>query len=148
MRRLLFATAVAALLTAGMPAAHAAVHAATASKQVYWVLRVEVADGKLDDFKALVHKIVAATARHEPGALEYEYSVSADGKTVDILERYRNSAAVVTHIDNFGKAFAKDFLALVKPTSLVVYGPADEAAKKAIAGFNPTYMTLFDGFTR
>lgn len=148
MRRLFFAASIAALLATGMPAAHAAVHSATDSKQVYWVLTGDVADGKLDDFKALVHKIVAGVARHEPGALEYEYNVSADGKSVQIFERYSNSAAVVTHIDNLGKSYLKEFLALLKPTALVVYGHPDESAKKAIAGLNPVYLTPFDGFTR
>ena len=147
MRKLFLGVAAAAML-AGAPMARAGVHSAPASKEVYWVLTVEVADGKLDDFKALVHKIVATVSKNEAGALEYEWNVSADGKSVQIVERYRNSAAVVTHINNFGKAFAKDFLALVKPTAFVVYGPADEAAKKALAGFNPVYMTTFDGFTR
>ncbi len=148
MRKLCFAASIAALLATGMPAAQAAVHSAVASNQVYWVLTGDVADGKLDDFKALVHKIVAAVAKSEPGALEYEYNVSADGKSVQIFERYRNSAAVVTHIDNLAKTHLKEFLALLKPTSLIVYGHPDDAAKKAIGGLNPVYLTPFDGFTR
>ena len=102
-------------------------HSATERKPVYWVLTGNVADGKLDDFKALVHKIVAqGIAEREPGALEYGANVAADGKSVQIFERYSNSAAVVTHIDNLGKSYLKEFLALLKPTSLVVYGHPDE----------------------
>lgn len=148
MQRYLSGAAIAALLLTATPAAYAATQSAAASPQVYWVLSGQVARERMDDFKSLVRKIVAATEANEPGALEYEYNVGADGTTVQIFERYKNSAAVVTHVDNLGKTFAKDLLALFKPTGMVVYGAPDEAAKHAIAVFDPTYTMPLDGFTR
>ena len=149
MRSLLAGAAFAALLAFATPAAHAATAAAaTASPQIYWSLAVEVTDGKMDDFKALIARIVAATKADEPGAMEYEYNVAPDNKTVIIIERYADTGATVTHLNNFGKSFAKDFMALVKPATFLVYGPVDETVKKMIAGFNPVYMTAFDGFVR
>lgn len=148
MRKLLAGAALAALLAFSGPPARAAGQSATASPEIYWTLTVDVAQGKLADFKALIAKIVAAVEANEPGALEYEYSVASDGQTVNIVERYADNAAVVTHLDNFGKSFGKDFMALVKPTAFTVYGPASDEVKKMIAGFNPVYMTEFDGFVR
>ena len=62
------------------------------SDQIYWVLTVTTDD--LGKFKTLVQKLVAATEK-EPGALNYEYAVGDDQKTVDIFERYNSSRAAV-----------------------------------------------------
>jgi len=87
--------------------------------------------------------------KQESGALQYEYAVSPDNKTVDIVERYVDSDAVVHHVaDNFGPRFSKEFLALVQPTRFVVYGAPNAKVKEVLAAFKPVYMTLFDGFTR
>ncbi|HEX8827568.1 MAG TPA: hypothetical protein VF778_05600, partial [Xanthobacteraceae bacterium] len=60
-----------------------AVKPAVGNEQVYWVLTVSV--DKMDEFKSLVGKLVAATEK-EPGAMQYEYNVGDDHKTVDIYE--------------------------------------------------------------
>jgi len=120
--------------------------AAVGSEQVYWVLTVKT--DKLDEFKPLVAKLVAAT-KNEPGALEYEYVVGDDGKTVDIIERYSDSKAALAHLtDNFVPNFSKEFFALVTPARFVIYGTPSDDFKKAVEGFHPIYMTPFDGFTR
>jgi quinol monooxygenase YgiN len=65
------------------------------SDQIYWVLTVTTHD--LGKFKTLVQKLVAATEK-EPGALNYEYAVGDDQKTVDIFERYNNSRTAADHV--------------------------------------------------
>ena len=121
---------------------------AAGSTEIFWDLTVSVPPGNMDKFKQVVAGLVAAS-KQEPGTLEYEYAASADGSTVDIVERYVDSDAVVHHVvDNFGAHFAKDFLALVKPTRFVVYGKPSAKAEEVLAGFKPVYMTPFDGFTR
>jgi hypothetical protein len=98
-----------------------AVKPAVGNEQVYWVLTVSV--DKMDDFKSLVGKLVAATEK-EPDALQYEYNVGDDHKTVNIYERA-------------GKADA-----------LVIYGAPTDEFKKAVADFHPIYMTPIEGFIR
>lgn len=119
---------------------------AVGSEQIYWVVTATV--DQIDQFKPLIQKLVAATEK-EPGAMEYEYNVGDDQKTVDIFERYADSKAAGSHItDNFGPNFSKEFLALAKPTRFVVYGTPTAELKKILADFHPIYMTPFDGFTR
>src|SRR5579864_915255 len=131
-----------------LPAAAQTPKPAAGSSEVYWDLTVAVPPGNMDKFKEVVAGLVAAS-KQEPGTLEYEYTVSADNGTVDIIERYVDSAAVVHHVvDNFGAHFSKQFLALVKPTRFVVYGTPSPEAQKVLTGFNPVYLTPFDGFTR
>lgn len=63
---------------------------AVGSEQICRVVTFTV--DEMDKFKPLVQKLVAATEK-EPGALQYEYNVGADQKTVDISYRYANSKA-------------------------------------------------------
>lgn len=116
-------------------------------KQFTSLFTLDVKPGQLDAFKALVTDIVAATAL-EPGVLAYQYSVSADSQTVHILERYRDSAAFVSHVENTFGGFAERFLSFVTVRSLVVYGDPDAAARKGLDTFGASYMTIFDGFAR
>jgi hypothetical protein len=82
------------------------------------------------------------------GALAYEYNISDDRTTVHILEHYRDSDAVVSHVTQTFSSFAERFSALATVASFVVYGfPAPEA-RKILDGFGATYMSPFDGFTR
>jgi quinol monooxygenase YgiN len=117
------------------------------SPQIYWVLTVSVKPGKLDDFKQLVAEAVAG-AEKQPKTLSYQYNLSPDQKTVDIVERYADSAGVIAHVEDFGAKYAKRFMEDVTPTHFAVFGPVSAAAKKAIAGFNPVYMSPIDGFVR
>ena len=141
---------VAVIPLAGIPLAAQAqtTKPAVGSDEVYWVVTLSVPSGRMDDFKQVVDQLVAAT-KEEPGALEYEYSASADQSTVDIVERYRDSNAVVAHVtQTFGPKFSKPFLDIAKPVRFVVYGTPTAEAKKVLEGFNPVYMTPFNGFTR
>ena len=116
------------------------------SEQIYWVVTVTV--DQMDKFKPLIQKLVAATEK-EPGALQYEYNVGEDQKTVDIYERYADTNAAMSHLGaTFGPNFSKDFFALAKPTRWVMYGTPSDDFKKANADFHPVYMTPFDGFTK
>jgi quinol monooxygenase YgiN len=119
---------------------------AVGSEQIYWVVTVTV--DQMDKFKPLIQKLVAATEK-EPGALQYEYNVGEDQKTVDIYERYADTKAAMSHLGvTFGPNFSKDFFALAKPTRWVIYGTPSDDFKKANADFHPVYMTPFDGFIK
>jgi quinol monooxygenase YgiN len=107
----------------------------------------EVLPGQMDKFKQLVPAIIAATAK-EPGTLIYEWNMRADGKTFDVVELYQSSDAMIAHVNHVVPEFGKTLGEVQKTTSFVIYGSPSEAAKKAIAGFNPTYNTPIDGFTR
>lgn len=79
---------------------------AVGNEQVYWLLTVSV--DKMDDFKSLVAKLVAATEK-EPGALQYEYNLADDQKTIDIYERYTDSKAALFHLGQTFPNFSKEF---------------------------------------
>ena len=51
------------------------------SGNVHWVLELNIKDGALDDFKALMGEMVTATKTNEPDAMNYEWFISEDNAT-------------------------------------------------------------------
>ncbi|MBO6574782.1 MAG: hypothetical protein JJ896_05170 [Rhodothermales bacterium] len=112
---------------------------------VSWSLRGNVSD--LDAWRELMHEMVAST-KNEAGARTYEWYISEDGATCHILESYADSEAVMEHLGNFGANFAERFMGLFQPTEFVIYGPASDQVKEALAGFQPSYLGTLGGFRR
>ena len=115
------------------------------SEQVYWVFTVTV--DRMDKFTPLIPKLVAATKK-EPGALQFEFNIGDDQKTVDIFERYADSKAALVHQAESFTPHAKEFFAVAKLTRWVIYGTPSDEFKKANADFHPIYMKRFDGFVK
>lgn len=118
------------------------------SDMIEWVLEMNIIDGQSDRCQALVEEMVAATQADEPGALHYEYYISADRSTCTVLERYADNAAIMAHLGNFGAKFADRFLAIFSPVRFTVYGPANDEVMTALAGFGATNHTMIAGFQR
>lgn len=118
------------------------------SDTISWMLELNIKPGELDNMKALMKEMVEATRANEPGALNYEWFISEDEKTCHIYERYANSAAVMTHLGNFGRNFAKRFVAVFEPTSQVVYGNPNDELRKVLAKAGAVFMGPLDGFSR
>jgi quinol monooxygenase YgiN len=118
------------------------------SDDVYWMLELEVQPGRERALEALMAEMVGATKAGEPGTLNYEWSMSADGKVCHLHERYTDSAALMTHVAAFGEKYAPRFLEALKPVRFVVYGAPTQEVKDALAGFNPVYMRAAAGFRR
>ena len=115
---------------------------------VYWMFDLEIKDGAYDTFEALMKEMVEATKANEPGALNYEWSVSEDKKTCHLLERYADSEATMIHMGNFGKNFARRFMEVLKPKSITLYGDPSEEVLKALAPMGPVVMAPVGGFSR
>ena len=114
---------------------------------VSWVIELAVKDGALDAFKELMEEMVAGTSE-EPETLGYEWYISADGNTIHIFEKYADSDAMVAHVSGFLEKWAGRFLECVDPTRFVVYGDPSAAAREMLAGFGPTYLGPWGGFSR
>jgi quinol monooxygenase YgiN len=114
---------------------------------MFFVAELAIRPGELDAFKALMNDMVEATKANEPGALNYEWFISEDGKTCHICERYVDSAAVMAHMSNFA-AFAERWAATVEVTGITAYGAPSDEAKELLAGAGATLMAPLGGFAR
>ena len=63
---------------------------------VYFIVDLNIADGRADEFQAIAEEMVAGT-QEEPGALGYEFYVDEDQKECRLIEIYSDSDAALAH---------------------------------------------------
>mgnify|MGYP001813926106 CR=1 FL=1 len=116
-----------------------------ATDDIYWVLTLDLAEGQDAAFEALMAEMVVAT-KGEDGAKSYEWH--RNGNAVHIFERYETNGDAGIHLGNFGENFAERFLAILTPTRLEVYGPAEGGVREGLAGFGAVFYDQVGGFDR
>jgi len=116
-------------------------------QDIYWVCVFKIRPSHFEDFKAVVRPLVEMT-RAEEGSLAYEYNVTPDHTAIHIIEHYRDSPAVVHHVQKTFSQFAERFTAFATVASFVVYGEPEADARKILDGFGAVYLSNFDGFTK
>jgi quinol monooxygenase YgiN len=112
--------------------------------EITCLFSLNVKPGKLDVFKSLIAEIVPIVAK-ESGTIVYEYSVNEIGDKAQIVERYRDSDAIVSHVDESFGPFAEEFLSFVDVFSLVVHGNPSADARNRLSAFSPEYFLPFNG---
>ena len=120
----------------------------TASAWVSWMITCECQPSSFDDISALAAEMSDFFQANEPSTTHFEWSVTGDRTRVDIHERYANSDQALTHMAAFGENFGSRFMALLKPTSVVVYGFPTPELQAALAGLSPLFTETFAGFQR
>ncbi len=118
------------------------------SNHVAWMLNMQVQAGRLDDLKVLMAEMAAATEKNEPGTLDYEWSLSDDGTTCDLFERYEDASAALTHMETFGAQYAERFFAVLTPQRFTIYGSPNEAVRDGLAATGAVFMAPAAGFSR
>lgn len=105
-----------------------------------------VHDGKLDAFRELCQRFVAA-ARTEPKCMYYGFVF--DGDKVMCREGYEDAEGVLAHLDHVGALLQESFT-LADLTRLEIHGPADELAKlkEPLAHLDIQYYVLEVGVRR
>lgn len=116
--------------------------------QIFWILKLNIRDGKEDDLKKLMSDMVAATKTNEPGAMRYQWFISDDESECHIHELYKNDAAVLEHLSNFSDKFAERFMDILEPFGFEVYGNPGKEVQSALEDLNPIYKAASGGFVR
>lgn len=116
-----------------------------ATDDIYWVITLDLAEGQDAAFDALMAEMVIAT-KAEAGAKNYEWH--RNGNSVHIYERYETNGDAGIHLGNFGENFAERFLAILTPTGLEVYGPAEGGVREGLTGFGAVFYDQVGGFAR
>ena len=115
------------------------------TKNVYWILKLDIAEGKSDELQPIAEKL-CEFVRAEPGSLAYEWSMSADGKQVHILERWADSAAALAHAQNIGPQLG-ELSAITTPVSGQCYGAVSDELRTTLSGWPFQFNTTFAGFS-
>lgn len=78
--------------------------------------------------------------------MSYQRFIREDDTIVHAYERYADSEAALTHLQNFEKKFAQRFLGLVDRLRLTVYGTPSAELKGVLDALGAVYLTPFGGF--
>jgi quinol monooxygenase YgiN len=105
-----------------------------------------ILEGKQEALDAVVVAAVAL-ARTEPGCLAYEAWRSEDRTALHWRERYRDSAALLVHLQAV-RPLMPDLLACVTPTGFTMYGTPSAELRAAVAPFGMKHATALGGFVR
>jgi quinol monooxygenase YgiN len=120
----------------------------TMNDHVFWILEAEINPGQLDELKALMREMVEGTRRDEPGALNYEWFIADDGKSLHLYERYADPDAVMVHRENFAQKYRERFSTCVTITKTTLYGNLNSEIRAAFGPSNRVYMSMAAGFSR
>ena len=71
--------------------------------EIQGIARLKIHAGKLDDFKAVTEKCIGVVRTRDTGTLQYEIYLNEDQTECVVLERYRDSDALIEHSKNIGK---------------------------------------------
>ena len=67
------------------------------------IARFRIHDGRLDEFKRLAARCMDIVRTRDSGTLQYELFFNDDQSECIVLERYRDSAALMEHFANLGE---------------------------------------------
>ena len=104
-------------------------------------------DGKVETFKEIANTVIATVQSNEPDTLMYELHFSDDQTKCLALKQYRNSQAVLTHLENFVPMLPKIF-ETAQLTRTEIYGNASDELKQALASLGAKFFKHWSGFVR
>jgi len=107
---------------------------------ITWVMEATLPEGKRPELEALMREMTEATRANEPGCGLYDWFIGADGTTCHILESYADDAALMTHIGNFNRLYARRLFSVIRPSKLTVYGTPSDEARAALAPLRPVFL--------
>lgn len=100
-------------------------------QEIQGIARLKIHPGKLEEFKRLSAKCMELVRTKDKGTLQYESYLNADESECLVLERYRDSQALLDHFRNMGETMGEMFQ--VCTGSGEVCGMVSPELRKALA---------------
>jgi quinol monooxygenase YgiN len=75
---------------------------AQAANELQGIARFKIHEGQLDEFKRLSARCTEIVRTKDTGTLQYEIYFNEDQSECIVLERYRDSAALIEHFAHIG----------------------------------------------
>ena len=115
---------------------------------VSWIISCSCKPESFDEISNLALKMTQYFKTNEPDTTNFEISVNADHDQIHVHERYLTSSQALSHMKAFGDLFGAEFMSLLTPKQVVVYGYPNPELSAALDALSPIKMTNFRGFTR
>jgi len=130
-------------------------HFATAQKitrsldeNIFFIVEVEIKPNQFDNFLKVAKEMSEVVQNREPGALDYEWTISPDSAKCYILERYASTQAAMVHMKVFEEEFAEKFNEVVQMTGFTIYGKPGPELSKALGAAAEISRVQVAGFAR
>jgi quinol monooxygenase YgiN len=116
---------------------------AGAVSELQGIVRFEIHEGKLDDFQRLSAQAMEIVRTKDTGTLQYDTYFNDDRSECIVLERFRDSEALIEHAANLG-----DLTEAILATVSVVHGellgePSTELRAKLAGSEVPVLFSLY-----
>lgn len=115
--------------------------------QVQYLVEFTIAEGKAEEFKSLIHSLIEKVKKNEPGVDSYQLFYNSGENKSYMLERFRNSEAVMAHLANIGNKLP-EILELAPITRFEIFGNISEEVKEALKSVGADRFGYLDGFNR
>ncbi len=117
------------------------------TKQVQYTSEFTIVEGKIDEFKRIMHSIIESVKRDEQDMNAYQVYLNAEENKAFIVEWLNNSEAVLTHLANVGPVFP-ELLAVAPVVRLEVFGNLTKEAEEALKSIGAQVFNYHEGFIR
>lgn len=108
-----------------------------------------IKEGKIEEYKKLIHDRSRAVEANGPNILNYEFYLNRDETKCIVHETYRNSEAALAHTTNMAsQTILPKIFNISKISRFDVYGNPSEELQKVLTSFSSQTYNLFAGFCR
>ena len=91
-------------------------------ENIFFIVEVQIKPNQFENFLKVAREMSEVVKSREPGALNYEWTISPDSTKCFILERYASTEAAMVHMKVFEEEFAEKFNEAVQMTGFTIYG--------------------------
>jgi len=117
------------------------------TKQVQYTSEFAIIDGKIGEFKRIMHSIIEAVEKNEQDVNAYQVYLNAEESKAFVVERFKNSEAVLIHLANVRPVFP-ELLAIAPIVRLEVFGNLTKDAEVALRSIGADIYQYHKGFVR
>ena len=109
------------------------------------VVRGNIHEGRLDDFKSIVRRIVQNVRDKDTQTLDYSWYIDESAMTCTVIETYPDWSAFLAHAQNLGTAGAGMGETCSMSLEAFAHEAPSGAAQAALARFGAPFIRYFDG---
>jgi quinol monooxygenase YgiN len=106
------------------------------------IARFKFHEGKLDEYKRLSAEAKEIVRTKDPGTLQYDIFFNDDQSEAVVVERFRDSAALLAHGENMGDISAA-VLKTADVTGELLGDPSPELRERLVDGEQPRLFTPY-----
>lgn len=117
------------------------------TNQVQYTTEFRISEGKIAEFKSMMQSIIEAVGKNEPDVYAYQVYLNDEENKAFIVERFKDSDAVLLHLANVRPVFPK-LLAIAPVVRLDVFGNLTKAADDALRSLGGNIYKYHAGFVR